>query len=345
MTISPLHAHFGFDAARLRHIVDPEDTGESTTRRQLAHLADEGLLDLGTAGADGLDTQVAVVSALAHRSLTVAFSAWAHRMVLEYVTVADPGHPLVEELRSVDVVGSTAMAAALRAHLGLGAVGLTASPETDGSYRVDGTIRWASNLTPGRTVVVAAARTPDDRHVVIALPVDGRRVTPAAAPGLLALQATSSTSVDIAGAVVPPGLVLSDDLAGFLARVRPVFLLLQAAFAIGLGEAALDAAHGPLEDDDRVLNTDIADLHRRHGALVADTERAVAGTLAGRDLISYRLAAANFATDAVATEAKRTGGRGYLAGSPTARRIREAAFLPIQSPTETQLRWELSCSA
>ena len=33
---------------------------------------------------------------------------------------------------------------------------------------------------------------------------------------------------------------------------------------------------------------------------------------------------------------------GYVASSPTARRLREASFLPVQSPTEGHLRFELS---
>jgi hypothetical protein len=37
-----------------------------------------------------------------------------------------------------------------------------------------------------------------------------------------------------------------------------------------------------------------------------------------------------------------TGGAGYLAGSDTARRVREAAFLPVQAPTVPQLRREVA---
>jgi hypothetical protein len=36
------------------------------------------------------------------------------------------------------------------------------------------------------------------------------------------------------------------------------------------------------------------------------------------------------------------GGAGYAVGSPANRRFREAAFLPVQSPSEGQLRWELT---
>jgi hypothetical protein len=43
-----------------------------------------------------------------------------------------------------------------------------------------------------------------------------------------------------------------------------------------------------------------------------------------------------------ALEAKMMGGRGYVVTTPTARRLREAAFLPIQALTERQLRWEIA---
>ncbi len=55
-----------------------------------------------------------------------------------------------------------------------------------------------------------------------------------------------------------------------------------------------------------------------------------------------RLEAARLAVEAVALEAKAVGSRGYARGSETARRLREAAFLPIQAPTEVQLRAELA---
>ena len=35
------------------------------------------------------------------------------------------------------------------------------------------------------------------------------------------------------------------------------------------------------------------------------------------------------------------GGKGYASGTAASRRYREAAFIPVQSPSEAQLRWEL----
>jgi alkylation response protein AidB-like acyl-CoA dehydrogenase len=64
-----------------------------------------------------------------------------------------------------------------------------------------------------------------------------------------------------------------------------------------------------------------------------------------RELVRLRLDYARLATATIGLEAKVVGGRGYVTTSPTARRLREATFLPIQAPTEGQLWWELAHSA
>jgi hypothetical protein len=61
--------------------------------------------------------------------------------------------------------------------------------------------------------------------------------------------------------------------------------------------------------------------------------------------LSLRLEASHLATRATQLELAARGGSAYLHGSATARRVREALFIPVQSPTEAQLRWELGVSA
>ena len=65
-----------------------------------------------------------------------------------------------------------------------------------------------------------------------------------------------------------------------------------------------------------------------------DAFRAQLSSTQWHDLLRLRLDAMSTAVRAVQLELSALGGRGYLADSPTARRLREAAFLPVQSPTE-----------
>jgi alkylation response protein AidB-like acyl-CoA dehydrogenase len=78
-------------------------------------------------------------------------------------------------------------------------------------------------------------------------------------------------------------------------------------------------------------------VHERLHAAAADP-----AVLRPADLLRLRLDAAGVATDATRVEATVRGGAGYVARSDVSRRLREGAFLPIQSPTEGHLRWELS---
>jgi alkylation response protein AidB-like acyl-CoA dehydrogenase len=53
------------------------------------------------------------------------------------------------------------------------------------------------------------------------------------------------------------------------------------------------------------------------------------------------LAAADVVSAAAALEIRTAGGKGYARRTDASRRFREAAFIPVQSPSEAQLRWEL----
>lgn len=328
--------------------LDPETNGESSTLPALERLGRAGLLDLGTELPERLVIQFEVLSTLAEQSLSIAFSAWAHRMVAEYVAV-DTSTSLYEKLAprlaTAELIGSTAMAPALKANLGLGSVGLTAH-RSGGSLIVDGSVAWASNLYPDRVVIVAAVEVDGGGHAVVALTPETTGVASAPIPPLLALDATRSSAVVVDEARIPLNHVLSWDLPGFLSRVRPVFLVLQTAFCLGLAAGSLrESAKIEATGFDTVLAGDRDEIEGEYARLRG--RASAAATNPGdsiADLIRLRLEAATLAQRAVGLEARLVGGRGYLASSGVSRRYREAAFLPIQSPTEAQLRWELSCS-
>jgi alkylation response protein AidB-like acyl-CoA dehydrogenase len=211
---------------------------------------------------------------------------------------------------------------------------------------LDGRVSWASNLfPPGFVMVTAAAHAEDGRPVVVALRGDAPGLEVDPYPRLLALQATGSSSLTLRGVRTAADAVVAGDFSGFVARVRPVFLLLQSSFCWGLARRALDEARAGLRGDDDVFAADLAALEARADGLAGFVGGAVRARGAGhpmRRLVETRLACAQLATAAVALETKIVGGRGYVVTSGPARRLREAAFLPVQAPTEGQLRWELS---
>jgi alkylation response protein AidB-like acyl-CoA dehydrogenase len=323
------------------------DRGELDVRTSLAELGRAGLLGLGCTHGTLAD-QAEVVRSLARVCTATAFSVWAHRTATGYLArwgseVARDD--LLPALHRGDRPAATAMATAFQAALGLKELTVTAGGR-DAALVLDGVIPWASNLFPGGAVVILPARTQDGRHVVVAITTDQDGVELSPPPPLLALGATASTTVRLTGVEVAPERVLTDRFLDFLADVRPSFLLLQTALCLGLADAALAAAAPRHTGTAVTFQPDLdrlaarqRELGARHDARLADPGRPV-----DDDLVRLRLDASELAVAATRHEAAVTGGAGYLASSATARRLREAAFLPIQSPTEVQLRWELSRS-
>jgi alkylation response protein AidB-like acyl-CoA dehydrogenase len=166
--------------------------------------------------------------------------------------------------------------------------------------------------------------------------------------GLLALDATASGSLRLVDAEVSHQRVLSTDLPSYAAGFRPTFLVLQSAFIAGLMARSLREAEAALDrGENAVFAGDVTDLGREVDAWMTRWRTAAADTSAAplRELLELRLAAAALASRATRIEATLAGGRGYVTTSGASRRFREAAFLPVQSPSEGHLRWELSSLA
>ncbi|SEO75111.1 hypothetical protein [Trujillonella endophytica] len=320
--------------ALVRDLAEDLDTGAADVRPVLRELGAAGLL--GPAG-EPLGDAVALVRAVAARSLAAGFALWSQRMVLEYLGCCPaPGAAgAVAALRAGDTTGATALAPAIADLAGGPPLPLLAEPE-GGGWRLTGTVGWASNLFDD-ALVVAPARTVAGGRVVVAFRRTDAGVTATPPYALLGLNGTGTGGLVLDGVAVPAGLVLSDDLAGFLARCGPPMLLLQTALALGVADAALDSAAAHLPGTG--LDVDHAALAgRRDEVARATAGRAGGGVVAPAGPAAGRLAAVQVAGDAVRLEVVLAGGGGYRTGSGTARRVREAAFLPVQAPTAVQLR-------
>ncbi|CAN5840832.1 hypothetical protein BH23CHL8_BH23CHL8_13630 [soil metagenome] len=221
-----------------------------------------------------------------------------------------------------------------------------------GDVLLDGRIPWASNLIPPFLVVTAAADAErPERSIVVAFDetLDGVAVAPH--PPLLALGATGSSTIGLSGVRVTRSAVLSEDVHAFVRGVLPRFLLLQSAFCKGLAERSLEEAAQALGDLgagirpqlEHIVDTAAEESERLVG--LARLATGIGADIPTSDLLAIRLRWSELAREAVHLELAAVGGRGYLASGPTARRVREAAFLPVQAPTEVLLRWLLSRSA
>lgn len=319
------------------------DRGETDTRTDLARVGELGLITSGLDGGE-LREMVAVIEDIAAESLAVGFSLWAQRMALEYIDRAPASlrAKFRDDLCAGRRVGVTAMAAAMKHLAGLGDLSLVAERTADG-LEVSGPIHWASNVFDD-ALIVFPARTASGDGIVAAVRADtpGVRIDPR--PDLLALGATASTSLTFDRVHVPAGQVVSEDLRSFCGTIRPTFLLLQTSFCVGISRTALDESGSRTTGLGAQFAGEYDALRNRFDGLRDRLHEyaAAPASVDPADLLRLRLDGSLVAVEATRLESTLRGGAGYASASATNRRFREAAFLPIQSPSEGQLRWELS---
>ena len=345
VTIEPLHSYPERErvlALAAEH-ADAVDTGERSPFENLREIAKDGLLTLGRTGS--LVPQAAVAYDLASQDASTGFSLWAHRSTIAFFDAVN--RELPEGLAEATTSGTSAMAAAYKEASGLAPIKVLGTL-VEGGVKLNGTVSWASNLYPGGVIVLpVAVQNAQEGHpnryiVTVRQDVPGLKVV--YHRNLLALNGTESGTIIFEDVFVPTEDILTKDFAGFLAKITAPFLLVQSAFCLGLAAGALQSAAEHLQVSGGVFKQEFEGLLGTYRTLRDTLLRLAAEpeNAQKRDLLQLRLDVSHLATAATHCELQTVGGAGYVAGSPTARRVREVTFLPVQSPTEGHLRYELA---
>jgi hypothetical protein len=128
--------------------------------------------------------------------------------------------------------------------------------------------------------------------------------------------------------------------------VRPAFLGLQCGMAIGLARASLAAARASGSAARAGLQPRIEGIEAELAASVAELKAACStgASPQAAPLFRIRIKLAGLVREAVDLELDATGGRAYLVATTGdfARRWVEAAFVPVVTPSLTQLHGELA---
>ncbi|MCR0983869.1 acyl-CoA dehydrogenase family protein [Roseomonas populi] len=334
------------------------DRGTADPASVLPRLAAAGVFrigvpeELGGTGGDVTDA-VEAVAAISERSLAAGFVAWGHRTFIEYL-LQSPNDALRDRLLPAllagEVAGATGMSNAMKALAGLEEIGIAARQEGERQV-LDGRLPWVTNLrAQGFHVAAAVAPLEGGEPFCVSLPSDAHGLQRSDDLDLLAMRSTSTAAVDIRAVPVGPENVLHPNAGHWLPRVRPAFLGLQCGMSIGLARRALAEAaacggaarHVLLEPVAR-LTADLSAQQRalfeglQDGRFVADAP----------SLFRIRIALAEIVAEATGLELQASGGRAYLTvpGEGFARRWREAAFIPVITPSLVQLRAALAGQA
>ena len=162
---------------------------------------------------------------------------------------------------------------------------------------------------------------------------------------LLALRGTASTSVTVDDVLLSEDQTLTIDLRAFVRRVRPVLNLWQASFCLGV--AIESFAQTRLFRPTEVFRSNLTQLSERLGQAkdqfvtlvpILGTDRAPSG----HAVLALRLEDGLLAKEVTRSETMTAGNRAFVMTSDVNRRYPDATFIPLQTPSDAQLRAELT---
>jgi hypothetical protein len=283
--------------------------------------------------------------------MTAGFVAWGQRTFMEFL-LQSPNAGLRERLLpgliAGRVAGASGLSNALKFLCGLEEWQITGAAGADG-FIINGKLPWVTNLCPGNFHVAAAVARSDrpDEVFCVALPHDAPGLTRSDDLDLMAMRGSRTAAVRLTETSIGLEQILHDDARTWLPQVRPAVLGLQCGMSIGLARRALsEASHHQgyastaLQDTIRVIGRELGRQEQRlREGLRTGRFRARAAPL-----FRIRIRLAELVQSAVSLELQASGGRAYLAGSGQgfARRWREAALVPVVTPSLVQLKMALA---
>jgi alkylation response protein AidB-like acyl-CoA dehydrogenase len=333
---------------------DSMDTTAELASDIVPRLAGAGLFAVGvpeTLGGHGgtVADAIEAIAAVAEYSVTAAFVFWGQRTFIEYL-LQSPNDGLRQRwlgpLMGGSFAGATGLSNAMKFLSGIESLQITATP-SEGGWQLDGGLAWITNLRQQGFIAAAAVNSADDAPpAVVAFTSDSAGVARSADLDLMALRSSNTAAVKLAAVHIGEADVIHPNAREYLPGVRPAFLGMQCGLSIGLARASLQAAHalatstrGPLLQRIEVLQAELAQQVGELKAGVGDGRFKTAAA----PLFRLRIALAEIVQQAVLLELQASGGKAYLQDRDQgfARRWRESAFIPIVTPSLTQLQVEL----
>lgn len=290
------------------------------------------------------------IADIARYSVTAAFVYWGQRSFIEYL-LQSPNTALrdrlLPSLLDGSLAGATGLSNAMKFLSGMEPLSVQGAAEGDG-WRLNGKLAWITNLRPQRFVAAAAVAPVDGSTPLVAMfASDDVGVQRSANLPLIALRGSNTAAIQLENVTASADYIIAPQAPEWLARVRPAFLGMQCGMSIGLATAALDKAAQVAASGRGQLSDKIASAQQTLAALTLQLLDGVADgrfVAAAAQMFKLRIALAELVQQAVTLELQAKGGHAYLMQEEDgfARRWRESAFIPVITPSITQLQAALA---
>jgi hypothetical protein len=281
---------------------------------------------------------------------STAFLIWCHDACVWYL--ANTSNERLRE-RFLHLVasgarfGATALSNPMKHFSGLEALRLTGERLSNG-YRVHGVLPWVSNLT--RDTLFACIFDTDAQPVMALVESGSTGLQLKRTARFAALEGTATYSLRFDDVRINDEAVLAYPALPFAQMIRAGFILLQLGIGFGIVRGAIDdirAADRSLFDSNRYL-PDRPELLEEELSYLKATATALAHTPLDSTasysaaVMELRLHTAELALRAAQSALLHSGARGFINTSAPQRRMREAMFFAILTPSIKHLRKELA---
>lgn len=281
---------------------------------------------------------------------STAFLIWCHDACVWYL--ANTANQSLRE-RFLDLVaggtqvGATALSNPMKYFSDLEGLRLTGE-SVDHGYRVRGSLPWVSNLTPDALFACIFKAGEEAVMALVRCSAAGLHLKRTAK--FAALEGTATYSLRFDEVWISQQDVLACPARPFARTIRPGFILLQLGIGFGIIRGAIDdikAADRSLLESNRYLPDrpdlleEALDQLQKKGANLAQTPLDPSpGYFTA--VIELRLQTAELAFRAGQSALLHAGARGFVSTGAPQRRIREALFFSILTPSIKHLRKELA---
>lgn len=341
---------------RLRPLVQRIDVEGYYPSEILRELGDAGAFARHTTllgdGPAGIIAAIEAMTEVGASCLSTAFCMWCQDALVWYIDRSEnpaPREQYLQAAATARALGGTGLSNPMKALAGFEALALKGK-RVAGGYRVTGLLPFVSNIESGHLFAgIFAVENAENCLAMAVFKVGEDGVDLAHNAHFVALEGTATCSVMIRDAFVPDDSVLSDDARRFTSRIRKGFVLLQAGMALGIarGAARLMRQDGPTRRFAEHLPFGPDSIEARTSELTArliDHLRSVEETDRSSflEVLRTRLDMTWLALEAAQAAVLQFGARGYLLGAEPARRLREAQFVAIVTPSVKHITSELA---
>lgn len=307
----------------------------------------------------GLGDTIAQMAKIGETCLSTAFTHWCQTACARYIQLSDNAAAKAEFLPALAAgrqLGGTGLSNTFKSCCEIERFLLTAR-RVEGGYEINGTLPWVSNLGDDHVFVTGCPVDGDGRLLFFIVKcnqegfklVDGAHFT--------ALEGTRTLACQFRNVKIDDNRVLAhpDQAATYLQRIQPGMILAQLGMGLGLIRdciALIERAGRTHQHINCFEDDQVEDLQAALSGAEAETFRLAAQLDAGpapealpgllTEVLRLRLAGGELSLRAANAAMLHQGARGYLRTAAPQRRLREAYFVAIVTPSLKHLRREIA---